>query len=211
MPDLEERLTALVAEAVTPVLKPRGYRKRRLEWTRVAGDVVHRVTLQRSHGNAPGHLRFYVEAAAYVGAFTERLGNAVPDDPAAATAPYVTRFERITDWPGQWVDLEEWDDAELRPAFREAVEQVAAHLDRIADAEALAAVLRAEAGPLNLDLLGWSCATGDTAAVAEQVARAEAEFGAEDRWPRLRAQLERVAERYGSAITSSRQSSTPRR
>ncbi|MEV5000377.1 DUF4304 domain-containing protein [Nocardioides sp. LML1-1-1.1] len=211
MAELEERLVLLVDQCVTPVLKPRGYRKRRLEWTRVDGDVAHRITLQRSHGNAPGHLRFYVEAAAYVGDFARRVGHTVPDDVAKATAPYTTRFERVTEWPGQWVDLEDWADDALHPAFRAAVEALAAHLEPVTHAEALADLLRAEAGPLNLDLFAWSCANGDEAAMAAQVARAEAEFGAEDRWPRLYAQLERTAERYGSAITPSKQSSTPRR
>lgn len=66
MSELEARFDALVAGVVVPALKPLGYRKRKLSWSRETPEAVHGITLQRSQGNAPDHLRFYVEVSAYV-------------------------------------------------------------------------------------------------------------------------------------------------
>lgn len=202
MPDLQDRLDALIADVVVPTLKPRGYRKRKLDWVRVGETAVHSITLQRSHGNAPDHLRFYVSAAAYVPEFARAIGQSVPDDPAKATPHYSRRFEEVVDWPAQWIDLEAWDDADLHPAFRSAIEALDAHLATLTTPEALVRELAASGAGLDLDLFAWWCARGDVDGMREQVATARAAFGAEERWPRLLAQFDRVAERFGVAPVS---------
>ncbi len=197
MPDLQDRLDTLIADVVVPTLKPRGYRKRRLEWVRVGDTAVHSIALQRSHGNAPDHLRFYVDVAAYVPAFARTIGQTVPADPATATPHYSQRFESVCDWPAQWVDLEAWDDADLHPAFRSALETLDAHLSALTTPEALVEVLTSSGAGLDLDLFAWWCARGDAEGMRQQLATAHATFGGEERWPRLRAQFDRVAERFG--------------
>ncbi|MFZ4893570.1 DUF4304 domain-containing protein [Plantibacter sp. Mn2098] len=196
---LEERFDSLVSEVVTTTLKPLGYRKKQLVWTRATDAAVHRIVLQRSQGNTANHLRFYVELSAFVPAFARAIGHTVPADPTKATPPYTRRFESVAHWPSQWVDLEEWEDADLNPALETALRRVDAHLAEIVTADALADALRTR-GPLNVDLFAWSLVTGDTAAVDGQIAAARAQFGAEDRWPRLFAQFERTAARHGVVL-----------
>lgn len=107
----------------------------------------------------------------------------------------------MIDWPGQWIDLESWTDEDLHPAFGEALLQLDGHLAAIDTAPALAEALRS-GGPLNLDLFAWWCATGNTEEQAAQLAAAQVEFGQEDRWPRLLAQFERTAGRFGVVLPS---------
>ena len=196
MSELEARFDALVSGVVVPALKPLGYRKRKLSWTRQTPAALNGITLQRSQGNTPGHLRFYVEVSAYVPDFARAVGASVPDQPEKATAQYSRRFESVIDWPGQWIDMESWTDDELHPAFGGALARIHQHLDEIDSAPALAEALRAT-GPLNLDLFAWWCATGNTEERAAQLTAAQEEFGHEDRWPRLLAQFERTAARFG--------------
>jgi hypothetical protein len=196
MADLEDRFKALVKDVVTPTLKPRGYAKRRLSWVRTGDEALHSIGLQRSHGNAPEHLRFYVELGAYVPEFARTIGQAVPDDPAAATPQYQRRFESVCDWPGQWIDLESWSDAELHPAFEAALVVLDERLARITGPAQLVDALHQSGAGLDLDLFAWWCATGDSAGMAEQFETAHAGFGHEERWPRLYAQFERVAQRF---------------
>lgn len=201
MSELEARFDALVAGVVVPALKPLGYRKRKLSWSRETPEAVHGITLQRSQGNAPDHLRFYVEVNAYVPDFARTVGATVPDRLEKATPQYSRRFESVIDWPGQWIDLESWTDEDLHPAFDEALLKLDGHLAAIDTAPALAEALRS-GGPLNLDLFAWWCATGNTEEQAAQLAAAQAEFGQEDRWPRLLAQFERTAGRFGVVLPS---------
>ncbi|GAD35750.1 putative acetylornithine deacetylase/succinyl-diaminopimelate desuccinylase [Microbacterium sp. TS-1] len=200
MTALEERLDALVANAVVPVLKPRGYRKKRLVWTRETPGVLHEVTLQRSQGNAAGHLRVYVEGAVYVAGFDEAIGRTAPSPLSRATPQYRRRFEDIVGWPAQWIDLETWSDDELVPRLHEAIGTLADHLERIDSAEGLALAKQESGAGLDLDLFAWWCAAGDDAARRAQLAQAHAGFGHEERWPRLLAGFVRVGERYGVAV-----------
>lgn len=200
MSELDDRFDSLVRDTVAPLLKSRGYAKRKLSWVRRTEAAVHWITLQRSQGNAPDHLRFYVELAAYVPAFARTVGAVVPDDPTKATPPYRRRFEQVVQWPGQWVDLEDWDDASLAEALQHALGKVDEHLVALDGPEALVAAMRSAGSGLDLELFAWWCATGDTAGMADQLALAEAGFGQEERWPRLFAQFERVAARFGVAL-----------
>lgn len=200
MTDLDSRLTAFAARVITPELKPRGYRKKRWEWTRVTGDVVHSIGLQRSHGNSADHLRIYVNVSAYSAEFARTIGSAVPDDLTRATPQYVTRFEDVVTWPGQWIDVEEWTDEALDDAFAAALRELDAHLSRVVDGASLAAVLRESDAPLDTTLFAWWCATGDADAARQQVGDARERFGQEERWPRLYAQFERVAAPHGVAL-----------
>ncbi|VXB39447.1 conserved hypothetical protein [Microbacterium sp. 8M] len=202
MSDLEARLDALVRTTVVPALKPQGYAKRKLSWVRAGDGMAHWIILQRSHGNTPDHLRFYVEVAAYSAEFAAAVGGTVPDDLTKGVAQYRVRFEEVCDWPGQWVDLESWSDEDLARAFGVALEQLDTHLAAITDARSLAAAMAAGSSGLDLDLFAWSCANDDQAAIAEQLATAEANFGAEERWPRLRAQFDRVAQRFGVSLAA---------
>lgn len=197
--NLDARFDALVTHVVAPTLKPLGYRKKRLTWMRVTDEAVHEVTLQRSHGNASDHLRFYVELSAYVPAFARAIAKPVPDDITKATATYNRRFEEVTDWPAQWINLEEWTDDDLYPALTEALQTIAAHLAPLVTGEAMAAAL-GDLGPLNLDLFAWHVVDEDAGAIQSQLAAAHAEFGEEERWPRLRAQFDRTAARYGRTL-----------
>lgn len=199
---LDERFDALVSQVIAPALKPLGYRTSRLVWTRVGHDAIHTIVLQRSQRNAPGHLRFYVELSAYVAGFARAIGATVPDDITKAAPQYTRRFESVTEWPGQWVDLEEWTDADLHPALSSALGAVDAHLSGISTADELADAL-ASRGPLNLDRFAWSCAHRDRAAIDSQIGAARAEFGAEDRWPRLFAQFDRTAARFDIELGAS--------
>jgi len=196
MSELEARFDALVSGVVVPALKPLGYRKRKISWTRQTPAALHGITLQRSQGNAPGHLRFYAELNAYVPDFARAVGASVPAKPEQATAQYRRRFESVIDWPGQWIDLESWADDDLHPAFSGALARIHEHLDGIDSAPALAEALRTT-GPLNLDLFAWWCATENTEERATQLTAAQEEFGHEERWPRLLAQFERTAARFG--------------
>jgi hypothetical protein len=200
MPELQERLDSLIADVVVPTLKPRGYRKRRLEWVRATDAAVHAITLQRSHGNAPDHLRLYVDVSAYVPEFARTIGQTVPADARTATPHYSRRFEDVCEWPAQWIDLEAWSDEDLHPAFHAALATLDEHLAGVVTPAALVDVLRAGDAGLDLDLFAWWCATGDRAGMEEQLATARSAFGAEERWPRLEAQFVRVADRYGVAL-----------
>ncbi|MDQ1206593.1 DUF4304 domain-containing protein [Microbacterium sp. SORGH_AS_0862] len=198
--ELEARLVALVAEAVVPVLKPRGYRKKRLTWMRETPDAAHEIVLQRSHGNGGDHLRIYIEGAAYVPAFDEAIGKSVPASMTAGTPQYRQRFESIADWPAQWIDLETWSHDALVPQLREAMEILADHLDAIRSADELAAAKLAVSTGLDVDLFAWWCVTGNEAERTAQYRQALATFGQEERWPRLRAQFATVASRHGLSL-----------
>lgn len=198
--DLEARLGALVAEAVVPVLKPRGYRKKRLTWMRETPDAAHEIALQRSHGNGRDHLRIYIEVAAYVPAFDEAIGRSVPASMAAGTAQYRQRFEDVVDWPSQWIDLEAWSQDELVRRLREAMEILSDHLDAIRSADALAAAKLAVSAGLDVDLFAWWCVTANEAERTAQYRQALATFGEEERWPRLREQFATVATRHGLSL-----------
>ncbi|WZH37674.1 MAG: DUF4304 domain-containing protein [Microbacterium enclense] len=198
MSDIEERF----AEAVTTiggVLKPHGFRKKRYVWTRVGDGVVHEVDVQRSHGNTAGSVRFYVNASAYVAAFDRAIGRTVPDDQTRANAQYSARFEEISDWPSDRVDVER-DADDLSAALPAAIEQVVAHLDTITDEESLARTLIDGGYVLDDDLFAWFCATGRASEAAAQFTAARERFGDEDRWPRLVALFDDTAQKYGVAL-----------
>lgn len=200
MTDLDDRVDALVAGAVVPVLKPRGYRKKRLTWVHESSSALREIVLQRSHGNTATTLRVYVEGAVYVPEFDRAIGRSVPDVLTAATPQYRERFEGIVGWPAQWIDLETWSDDQLIPRFRDAMVTLADHLEGIETAEALARVKRDAGAGLDLDLFAWWCAIGDEQSRDAQLAQATARFGHEDRWPILRRRFVEVADRYGATL-----------
>lgn len=195
MSEWEERFAGAVS-SIGGVLKPHGFRKKRFVWTRVGDGIAHTVDVQRSHGNTPGGVRFYVNASAYVAEFDRAIGRTVPDDLTRATAQYSTRFESISDWPSDRVDMERDADA-LGTALPEAIEQVVTHLDTITDAQSLARTLLDSGFLLDDDLFAWFCATGRTDDARAQFAAARDRFGAEDRWPRLAARFEETARTSG--------------
>jgi len=199
MTDLEERFTEAVA-AIGGVLKRHGFRKKRYVWTRIGDGVVHEVDVQRSHGNSPQSVRFYVNASAYVADFARAIGDRVPENLAAATAQYSTRFETISAWPTDRVDVERDADA-LGSALPAAIEQVVAHLDRITDDVSLARTLFDGGYVLDDELFAWFCATGRTTEAAAQFAAARERFGDEDRWPRLAALFDETAQKYGVPLS----------
>ncbi|MDQ1123461.1 DUF4304 domain-containing protein [Microbacterium trichothecenolyticum] len=199
MSDLEERFADAVA-AIGRVLKTHGFRKKRYVWTRVGDGVVHEVDLQRSHGNSPDSVRFYVNASAYVAAFARAIGDRVPENLASATAQYSTRFETISEWPTDRVDMER--DAEaVSSALPSAIEQVVTHLDGITDEASLARTLFDSGSFLDDDLFAWFCATGRLADARAQFAAARERFGTQDRWPRLAANFDETAQKYGVALS----------
>lgn len=200
MADLDSRLSDLAARVITPELKPRGYRKRRWEWSRTRDGVAHSIGLQRSHGNSTHHLRIYVNVGAYSAEFARTVGDTVPDDLTRATPQYTARFEQVVDWPGQWIDLEDWSGESLDEAFTAALRDLDAHLSRVTDGASLAALLRNSDAPLDTTLFAWWCATNDAASAHRQLDDARTQFGREERWPRLQASFERVAERYGVVL-----------
>lgn len=195
MSDIEERFADAVAE-IGAVLKPHGFRKKRYVWTRVGDGVVHQIDVQRSHGNTAGSVRFYVNASTYVAAFARAIGDRVPDDLASANAQYSTRFEDISDWPSDRVDVER-DAAEIGSTLPAAIEQVVVHLDTLTDDVSLAAILFDRGSFLDDDLFAWFCATGRTKEAAAQFEGARERLGDEDRWPRLAARFDETAEKYG--------------
>jgi len=195
MSEIEDRFAAAVA-AIGGVLRPNGFRKKRYVWTRVGDGVVHEIDVQRSHGNTADSVRFYVNASAYVAAFARAIGDRVPDDLVSATAQYSTRFEAISEWPSDRVDVER-DAALLDSALPAAIAQVVAHLDTITDEVSLAETLLGSGRVLDDDLFAWFCATGRTAEATTQFAAARERFGDEDRWPRLAARFDETAQKYG--------------
>ncbi|MDQ1074479.1 MULTISPECIES: DUF4304 domain-containing protein [Microbacterium] len=198
MSEIEERFTEAVA-AIGGVLKTHGFRKKRYVWTRVGDGVAHTVDVQRSHGNTATGVRFYVNASAYVAELDRAIGRSVPDDLTRATAQYSTRFEAISDWPSDRVDVERDADA-LGTALPAAIEQVVAHLDAITDAPSLARALLDNGYVLDDDLFAWFCATGRTDDARAQFVAARDRFGAEDRWPRLAARFEETALKFGTPL-----------
>ena len=195
MSEIEERFAEAVA-AIGAVLKPHGFRKKRYIWTRVGDGVVHTVDVQRSHGNTAAGVRFYVNASAYVAEFDRAIGRSVPEDLTRANAQYSTRFESVSDWPSDRVDMERDADA-LGTALPAAIEQVVSHLDGITDAPSLARTLLDSGFLLDDDLFAWFCATGRTDDARAQFAAAGDRFGSEDRWSRLAARFEETALAYG--------------
>ncbi|KTR94119.1 hypothetical protein NS220_10135 [Microbacterium testaceum] len=198
MSELEDRFTEAVA-AIGGVLKRHGFRKKRYVWTRVGDGIVHEIDVQRSHGNSAGSVRFYVNARAYVAEFDRAIGRTLPDDPTRANAQFETRFEEVSDWPTDRVDVERDADA-LGTALPAAIEQVVAHLDGITDAPSLARTLRESGFVLDDDLFAWYCATGRTDDARAQFGAARDRFGAEERWPRLAARFEEAALEYGISL-----------
>lgn len=195
MSEIEERFAEAVV-AIGTVLKRHGFRKKKYVWTRVGDGVVHEVDVQRSHGNTAGSVRFYVNASAYVAEFDRAIGSRVPEDLAKANAQYSTRFENISDWPSDRVDVER-DAAALGTALPAAIEQVVAHLDSVTDEVSLAKTLLDRGHVLDDDLFAWFCATGRDADARAQFAAARERFGGEDRWPRLAARFDESAQKYG--------------
>ncbi|KTS05700.1 DUF4304 domain-containing protein [Microbacterium testaceum] len=195
MSELEDRFAEAVA-AIGGVLKRHGFRKKRYVWTRVGDGIVHEIDVQRSHGNSAGSVRFYVNARAYVAEFDRAIGRAVPDDLTRVNAQFETRFEEVSDWPTDRVDVERDADA-LGTALPAAIEQVVAYLDGITDAPSLARTLLDNGYVLDDDLFAWHCATGRSSEAAAQFAAARERFGDEDRWPRLAALFDETAEKYG--------------
>ncbi|MDF2992692.1 MAG: hypothetical protein K0S37_3206 [Microbacterium sp.] len=198
MSDIEERFAEAVA-ALGGVLKRHGFRKKRYVWTRVGDGVVHEVDVQRSHGNSADSVRFYVNASAYVAAFDRAIGRTVPADLTRANAQYETRFEEISDWPTDRVDVTR-DADDLGSALPAAIEQVVAHLDTITDEVSLARTLIDSGYVLDDDLFAWLCATGRSSEAAAQFAAARERFGDEDRWPRLVALFDDTAQKYGVTL-----------
>ena len=198
MSDIEERFAEAVA-AIGSVLKRHGFRKKRYVWTRVGDGIVHEVDIQRSHGNSAESVRFYVNASAYVAEFEHAVGRTVPDDLTRANAQYTTRFEEISDWPTDRVDVER-DADDLGSALPAAIEQVVAHLDTITDEVSLARTLLDSGYVLDDDLFAWFCATGRSSEAAAQFAAARERFGDEDRWPRLVALFDDTAQKYGVSL-----------
>lgn len=198
MSELEDRFAEAVA-AIGGVLKRHGFRKKRYVWTRVGDGAVHEIDVQRSHGNSADSVRFYVNARAYIAEFDRTIGRTVPDDLTRAHAQFETRFEEVSDWPSDRVDVER--DAEaLTTALPATIEQVVAHLDEITDEASLARTLLDGGYVLDDGLFAWFCATGRSKEARAQFDAARRLFGAEDRWPRLAARFEETAQTYGVTL-----------
>ncbi|WP_136586046.1 DUF4304 domain-containing protein [Microbacterium hydrothermale] len=198
MSEIEERFAEAVA-AIGGVLKGHGFRKKRYVWTRVGDGIVHEIDVQRSHGNSADGVRFYVNARAYVAEFDRAIGRTVPGDLTGANAQFETRFEEISDWPTDRVDVER--DAEaLTTALPAAIEQVVTHLDGITDAASLARTLLDGGYVLDDGLFAWFCATGRSEEARAQFDAARRLFGAEDRWPRLAARFGKTAQTHGVTL-----------
>jgi len=199
--ELEAQFDALVRDVVVPVLKPLGYAKSALRWTRRAAEAVYLIGLQRSDGNGPGHLRFYVNVGAYVPKFAHVIGKPVIDAPKEPDCHWRARLEKVTGWAVDCVDVEAWSGG-APSGLGQALAEADAVLAGIDGAAALVRMLDTPPlfGGLNLDLFAYRCATGDIDGASRQVDAASVRFGAEPRWVRLQALFDQTAAKFGIVL-----------
>lgn len=187
------RLTALIKDVIHPTLKPLGYRKAALVWTRELPGARHQIRVQRHAGE---HRGFYLELAASAPELQATIGERPPGTIIhVGDGVYCERFERVTDWPHPRYDfLPDTHDADVHELLRHCLCQADAILASITDAHRLAAAIQHRM--LDLDLYAWWWATGNDEQRRSQFRRAQERFGPEDRWTRIQANFAQIDERY---------------
>lgn len=125
----------IVKRAVTPVLKPLGFRKSALNFHRRHKDVVQVVNLQSSHGAAWDEKLFYVNVGLAFDAVCELTDTEILEKPKehdCDSRGTRDRLESLLDnMPVRWSLNTNADSESVAQRLQTAIEQLAAELETI--------------------------------------------------------------------------------
>ncbi|MGW0174211.1 DUF4304 domain-containing protein [Rhodococcus sp. NPDC003322] len=172
---------------VRPLLKGLGFRKRALVFTRVRDGLTDVVTLQRSSGNSGGHVRFYVNCGVYSTEFAAAIGDTVTERPREVDCQFRCRLDSLVPGAPQWYEIDDAAAAEpIGTALAAALETAASALAAVSTSDEVAD--RISRG-VATEAFRYRVATGNWESAREIYRSIRAEFGTEDRWPRIDAIL----------------------
>lgn len=184
---VEDAFDTLMRVSAVPLLKERGFRKRKLTFARERDGMVDVVNVQRSAGNGHRSIRFYVNCGVYSAAFDRIVGRNPRERPSEVDCQFRCRIEHLA--PGFGPHVTVHADTDVHTAAEDMRAALTTALDAMEAMSSPDDIARAALSYIDFDVFRYRLATGDLAAARDQYARARAEFGAEDRWPRLVAQF----------------------
>ncbi|MDH6678718.1 hypothetical protein M2284_002931 [Rhodococcus sp. LBL1] len=186
---------------VRPFLKSLGFRKRALVFTRARDGLTDVVSLQRSSGNAGGHVRFYVNCGVYSTEFATAIGETVTERPREVDCQFRCRLESLVPATPPWFEITEDTPADpIGSAVVTALETAVRALGDIDTTDALAARI---SGGVAIEAFRYRVATEDWESARALYRSIRAEFGGEERWPRIDDNLRRhVPEAKLDLVTS---------
>ncbi|MFP2963851.1 DUF4304 domain-containing protein [Myxococcus sp. 1LA] len=102
--DTIQRMTTLAANAMKPLAKAGGFKKKELTWRRRHGETTQVLNVQRSHGNTSSEARFYVNVGIAFDALFRLEEQAIPDAPREHECHFRARLEQLdAKAPAVWV------------------------------------------------------------------------------------------------------------
>ena len=124
MSEIAKRITAVVDEGLSSLLKKEGFRKRGINYYRSDGDAMQVVTVQSSQGNFGDSGRFRVNFGVHFSAVARVLDGSDPM-PEFPTEPYCI-LRAMWSFPDRWWTVDPTTDVttiadKLRAYWREVV------------------------------------------------------------------------------------------
>jgi len=174
---------------VRPALKALGFRKRALVFTRGRDGLIDVVSLQRSSGNAGGDVRFYVNCGVYSPEFATTIGDTAVERPREVDCQYRCRIERLAPTAPPWFEIA--DGAPADPVGTALVAALGTATHALAAVDSTDVLADRISGGVAIEAFRYRVATEDWAAARAIYRSVRTEFGDEERWPRIDANLRR--------------------
>lgn len=133
---IERNFDSLVRDAITAILKPRDFKKTRLNFRRRLGQVVQVVNVQQSQGNFGNYKAFYVNVGLAFDSVCIHLGVEVSEEPVDYECDQRGIRQRlellIPTAPARWtVPVADGELATTTSRLKDIVVELATELDQI--------------------------------------------------------------------------------
>ncbi|QSQ22340.1 DUF4304 domain-containing protein [Pyxidicoccus parkwayensis] len=187
--DAIQTLTALFTDAMKPLAKAGGFKKKDLTWRRRHGETVQVLNVQRSHGNIASEARCYVNVAISFDALYQLEDEPIPEAPKEYQCHFRERMEHLVPGaPPSWELNARTDAAALAARLSADLARAVAFLDAVDGPAKLLQRLALDRGAELFLRAQLRYVTGDSDGALEDVRAGVAFFA--DRGLTLERQLE---------------------
>ena len=133
---MKETFKQVINEAVKPVLKKGGFKKKGLNFYKHEDGLIFLINIQKSHGNSSNEIGFYINCAMHSNHIDEELGETVHEFPKEYQCHFNQRIEKIsTKALDKFILTSETNLELLKGQLAESLEETLAYFSTISNTE----------------------------------------------------------------------------
>lgn len=168
---MKETFKLVINEAVKPVLKKSGFKKKGLNFYKHDNGLIFLINIQKSHGNSSTEIGFYINCAMHSIIIDEVLDESINEFPKEYQCHFNQRIEKIsTKALDKFILNSETNLEALKGQLSESLEETLEYFSTIPDTASFVAHL-SKAGTLKEDEVFRYCIREDFTAEATELVR----------------------------------------